>query len=284
MTLSRRSLILSALAAPLAGCSLLAPGDDGFTRELARIETESRGRLGVAAFDTGRKKQLSFRGDERFPMASTFKVLLVSSILAREPALLDQRIRYARADLVPWSPVTEKHLAEGMTVAQLCAAALQYSDNTAANLLMKQVGGPAGVTAHARALGDEVFRLDRWETELNSAIPGDERDTTSPVAMMRSLQKVAVDGAPARRKMLVEWMLENTTGGERIRAGVPAGWKVADKTGSGAYGSTNTIAVVYPPARSPIVIAVYFAQSGKDANTRSDVVAAATRAIVAALA
>lgn len=279
----RRSLILAAVAAPLAGCALAPPRDESFAREMARIEKKSGGRLGAAAFDTGRQIQLSWRGAERFPMCSTFKVLAASSILAREPGLLSKRINYTKADLVPHAPVTEKHLADGMTNAELCAAVLQVSDNPAANLLMKQVGGPAGVTAYARSLGDEMFRLDRWETELNSAIPGDPRDTTTPVAMMRTLQKLALGDAltPAARKLLVDWMLTSTTGAARIRAGVPSDWKVADKTGSGSHGTTNTIAVMYPPGKAPIVIVVYFTESEKQ---RDDVVAAAARAVVATLA
>jgi beta-lactamase class A len=282
----RRGLILAAMSAPLAGCAFATPRGDRFAAAIAKIESASGGRLGVAAFDLGRKIQLSYRGNERFPMCSTFKVLASSSILAREPGLLATRIRYGKQDLVAWSPVTEKQVADGMTNAELCAAALQYSDNTAANLLLKQMGGPAGLTAYARALGDDVFRLDRWETELNSAIPGDPRDTTSAVAMMRTLQKLALgDGlAPPQRKILVDWMLGSTTGDTRIRAGVPPGWKVADKTGSGSYGTTNAVGVAWPPGAAPIVIAVFFTQPGKDADTRSDVVAAATRAVAAALA
>ncbi|MDB5951184.1 MAG: Beta-lactamase [Massilia sp.] len=279
----RRSLLLAALAAPVAGCALAAPRDQAFAREIANIETASGGRLGVAAFDTGRQRQLAYRGDERFPMASTFKVLAAATILAREPGLLANRIRYTQADLVPYAPVTELHLADGMTNAELCAAALQVSDNPAANLLMRQVGGPAGVTAYARSLGDDTFRLDRWEPELNSATPGDPRDTTTPLAMMRTLHKLALGDAltPAARKLLVDWMLTSTTGAEKIRAGVPPDWKVADKTGTGSIGTTNTIAVMWPPGRSPIIIAVYFTQSPKQ---RNDVVAAAARAVVAQFA
>jgi beta-lactamase class A len=282
----RRSLILAAMSAPLAGYTLASPRDDGFAAAMGKIETAAAGRLGVAAFDLNRKIQLSYRGNERFPMCSTFKVLASSSILAREPGLLGKRIRYKKKELMPHSPVTEKHVADGMTNAELCAATIQYSDNTAANLLLKQVGGPAGLTKYMRSLGDEVFRLDRWELELNTAIPGDPRDTTSPVAMMRSLQKLTLgDGLQAaQRKLLVDWMLGNTTGDTRIRAGVPAGWKVADKTGTGAYGTTNTIGVVWTPEGAPIVIAVYFTQPARYAETRNDVVADATRAVVAALA
>jgi beta-lactamase class A len=282
----RRSLILAAMSAPLAGYTLASPRDDGFAAAMGKIENAAAGRLGVAAFDLNRQIQLSYRGNERFPMCSTFKVLASSSILAREPGLLGKRIRYKKKELMPHSPVTEKHVADGMTNAELCAATIQYSDNTAANLLLKQVGGPAGLTKYMRSLGDEVFRLDRWELELNTAIPGDPRDTTSPVAMMRSLQKLTLgDGLQAaQRKLLVDWMLGNTTGDTRIRAGVPAGWKVADKTGTGAYGTTNTIGVVWTPEGAPIVIAVYFTQPARYAETRNDVVADATRAVVAALA
>ena len=281
----RRSLMLAAVAAPLAGCALAAPRDEFFARELAKLETESGGRLGVAAFDAGRKMRLSYRGNERFPMCSTFKALAAGAILARAPAALQTRIRYTKDELVSYSPVTEKRLAEGMTIAELCAAALQYSDNTAANLLLKQLGGPAGLTAYMRSIGDEAFRLDRWETELNSAIPGDLRDTTTPLAMMGSLQKLALGDAlaPAQRAMLVDWMLGSTTGAARIRSGVPAGWKVADKTGSGSYGTTNTIGVVFPPAMSPIVMAVYFTQPRQDAKSHNDIVTAATRAVVSTL-
>ena len=283
----RRNLLLAALAAPisaqLAGCALAAPREASFTRALTRLESETGGRLGVAAFDTGRQIQLNYRGDERFPMCSTFKVMAVSHILAREPALLHSRIRYTKDDLVAYSPITGQHLDDGMTIAQLCAAALQYSDNTAGNVLIKQAGGPAGVTAFARSIGDALFRLDRWETELNGAIPGDVRDTTTPRAMMRSLQTLTLGEvlAPAPRQRLIDWMLGNTTGAARIRAGVPADWKVADKTGAGSHGTSNTIAVLWPPGRPPMVLAIYFTQSE---TQRNDVVAAAARAVVAALA
>jgi beta-lactamase class A len=168
--------------------------------------------------------------------------------------------------------ITSKHLADGMTVAELCEATLQYSDNPAANLLMKQIGGPAAVTAYARSIGDTEFRLERWETELNSAIPGDARDTTTPSAMARSLHKLVLgDALPAaQRKQLKDWMLGNTTGATRIRAGVPAAWPVADKTGAGDYGTVNDIAVIWPPGKAPIVLAVYLTQPGKDDKIRPE--------------
>jgi beta-lactamase class A len=213
------------------------------------------------------------RADERFPFCSTFKMMLSAAILSREPALLKKHIKYDKSDLVSYSPVTSKHVADGMTVAELCEATLQISDNAAANLLMKQIGGPAAVTAFARSIGDTEFRQERWETALNTALPGDVRDTTTPLAMAKSLQKLVLGEAlpAAARKQLKDWMLGNTTGATRIRAGVPAGWPVADKTGSGDYGTVNDIAVIWPPGKAPIVLAVYVTQPNKDDKTRPEI-------------
>lgn len=256
---------------------------------LAKLEAEAGGRLGVMAFDTASGRRIAHRADERFPACSTFKMLAAAAVLARsadDPGLLQRRMRYPASALVTYSPVTEKHVADGMTVAELCAAALQYSDNTAGNLLMKQIGGPAGVTAYARSIGDETFRLDRWETELNTAIPGDPRDTCTPAAMARNLQRLLLgDALPAApRAQLEAWMRGNTTGATRIRAGVPPGWAVADKTGAGDYGVVNDIGIAWPPNRPPIVLAIYFTQERKDAPMRNDVVAAAARIAATALA
>lgn len=274
---TRRALMLALVTAPFARAAELldqAPGAPLQTPMalLAGLEKQSGGRLGVAALNMADGRTLLHRADERFPLCSTFKMMLSAAILAREPALLKKRIRYAKKDLVPHSPVTGEHLAKGMTVAELCEATLQYSDNAAANLLMQQIGGPAGVTAYARAIGDTEFRLERWETALNSAIPGDERDTTTPLAMANSLRKLVLgDGLPAaQRKQLKDWMLGNTTGDTRIRAGVPAGWPVADKTGGGSYGTINDIAVIWPPGKAPIVLAVYLTQPGKDDKWRPE--------------
>jgi beta-lactamase class A len=185
--------MLALAAAPLARAADLLDNAPAATLmpptgQLARLEAEAGGRLGVAAFNTADGRQLLHRADERFPMCSTFKMMASAAVLAKEPALLKKRIQYDKSDLVPNSPVSGKHVADGMTMAELCEAAIQYSDNAAANLLMKQIGGPAAVTAYARSIGDTEFRLDRWETELNTAIPGDPRDTTTPGAMARSLQ------------------------------------------------------------------------------------------------
>jgi len=251
---------------------------------LTRLESDAGGRLGVFALNTADGQHVQYRADERFPFCSTFKMLLAGAVLARGPALLKQRIRYASSDLVTYSPITGKYAGQGMTVAALCAAAIQYSDNTAANLLIQQLGGVAAVTAFARSIGDQTFRLDRMETQLNTAVPGDLRDTTTPVAMAESLNRLALGDAlaPAARKQLKNWLLGNTTGDSRIRAGVPGGWLVGDKTGTGDYGSTNDIGIIWPPGKAPIVLAVYYTQPGKEDKARSEVVAEATRIALAA--
>lgn len=286
---SRRALILALAAAPFARAADLldtAPGSapHSAASSLAKLEGESGGRLGVAALNTADGRQLLHRADERFPFCSTFKMMLSAAVLAREPSLLKKHVRYTKKDLVTYSPVTEKHVGKGMTVAALCEATLQTSDNTAANLLIRQLGGPAAVTAYARSIGDMEFRLDRIETELNTALPGDPRDTTTPASMAESLHKLVLGEGLGlvQRKQLKDWMLGNTTGDTRIRAGVPAGSLVADKTGTGDYGSTNDIGVIWQPGKAPIVLVTYLTQPGKDDKARSEILAEATRIVVEA--
>jgi beta-lactamase class A len=286
---TRRALMLALVSTPLARAADLldhAPATAPLTpaAQLAGLEKEFGGRLGVAALNTADGRQVLHRADERFPFCSTFKMMLSAAILSREPALLKKRISYDKSDLVSYSPVTSKHVGSGMTVAELCEATLQISDNAAANLLMKQIGGPAAVTAFARSIGDTEFRQERWETELNTALPGDARDTTTPLAMAKSLQKLVLgDALPAAaRKQLKDWMLGNTTGATRIRAGVPAGWPVADKTGSGDYGTVNDIAVIWPPGKAPIVLAVYTTQPNKDDKTRPEIHAEVAKIVIEA--
>lgn len=289
----RRHLLLASGAALLCPAPLLfaAPATSiaAAHTQLAALEQAAGGRLGVAAWRQGSELRVAYRADERFPLCSTFKAMLAAAVLARsvsQPGLLDKHVRYEKKELVTYSPLTEKHLADGMSVADLCAATLQYSDNSAANFLMTILGGPQAVTAFARSIGNTVFQLERWETELNSAIPGEVRDTASPASMAHSLQQLLLGNSlPApQRQQLDAWMRGNTTGDKRIRAGVPAGWQVADKTGSGAYGSVNDIGVAYPASGAPLVIAVYYTREQKNADTNQDIITAATRIVTAALA
>lgn len=287
----RRTLLLAAATAPLVlsvnACASRQAADVSPATSFDALERAAGGRLGVCAIDTANGRRAQHRADERFPFCSTLKAMLAAAVLARSverPALLQQRVTYRQDDLVRYSPVTERHVGTGMTVAGLCAAAVQYSDNSAANLLLKLIGGPSAVTAYARAIGDDTFRLDRWETELNTALPGDLRDTTTPAAMAASLRVLALGEAlpAAQRAQWIEWLRGNKVGDKRIRAGVPAGWRVGDKTGTGDYGTTNDVGVVWPPSRAPIVLAVYYTQTRADAQAKDDVIEAAARIAVSA--
>ncbi|WP_175654406.1 PEN family class A beta-lactamase, Bcc-type [Burkholderia ambifaria] len=291
----RRTLLLAAATAPLvltvtACASSPAAGQDvSSATSFAALEHAAGGRLGVCAIDSASGRRAQHRADERFPFCSTFKAMLGAAVLARSvdrPGLLQQRVTYGPSDLVNYSPVSGKHVGTGMTVAELCEAAIQYSDNSAANLAMKLIGGPSAVTAYARSIGDDAFRLDRWETELNTALPGDPRDTTTPAAMAASMRVLTLGDAlpPAQRAQFVAWLRGNKVGDKRIRAGVPAGSQVGDKTGTGDYGTTNDAGVIWLPSRAPIVLAVYYTQARADAKPKDDVIAAAARIAVATLA
>lgn len=252
---------------------------------LATLERQAGGRLGVALLDHTGDPLVVYRADERFPLCSTSKILAISALLKvaeSEPNLLRHEVRIQRADLVNYNPITARHVGGTLTYADLCAAAMQYSDNAAMNLILKRLDGPAAVTRFARTIGDNTFRLDRQEPELNTAIPGDVRDTSTPRAMAGSLRHLALGRAlaPAERAQLVDWMKGNTTGNASIRAGAPVGWEVADKTGMGGYGTINDVAVLWPPHSPPLVLAVYFTQSSPNARPRPEVIAAATRIVI----
>jgi len=255
------------------------------TAPFAMQERRARGRLGVTAIDLGDMRRIEQRSHERFPLASTFKLPLAMAVLARVDAgieRLDRPIRFTAHDLLPNSPVVARQPHGGtLAVAQLCAAAIEYSDNAAANLLQRTVGGPAGVTAFVRSLGDGITRLDRNEPALNETTPGDVRDTTTPDAMANLLarlvrSRVLTDASKAR---LYGWLRSATTGLTRIRAGVPAGWTVGDKTGT-TNSSGNDVAILWPPSGAPIVLAVYLADvRGTDAQ-RDAAIADVARGVV----
>lgn len=250
-----------------------------------QLELALNGRLGVFSINTATGDHIGYKSNEVFPVCSTFKFLLVSAILNRsehDMALMLKKIKYNKDEIVEHSPVTQMHLEEGMTISELCAATIQYSDNAAANFLMEELNGPAAVTAFARSIGNNEFRLDRWETELNTAIPGDTRDTATPKSMAYSLLKLSLqDGlGESQRQQLNEWLIGNTTGASRIRAGIPAGWLVGDKTGGGSYGTSNDIAVIWPLNRAPVIISIYTTQNEENAVARNDVIASATRIVV----
>jgi beta-lactamase class A len=288
----RRSLLRLAATLPFAlalgARAAQPPKADSPEAQLATLEQSSGGRLGVFALNTADGKQIGYRVDERFPFCSTFKVILIGAILARSTqvsGLLQQRIQYSQSDVVHYSAVTAQHVGDGMTVGELCVAAIQHSDNTAANLLIKLLGGPQAVTAYARLTGNPVFRLDRMETSLNDAVPGDPRDTATPAAMARSLQTLTLGEAlpVQQRTQLLDWLRGNQMGSKRIGAALPAGWSMGDKTGTGDYGTANDLALIWPPSRPPILLAIYQTQREQDAKARDDVIAAAARIVLGAM-
>lgn len=254
--------------------------DDG-VQALRTLEERSGGRLGVAVRDTRSGAQMLYRADELFPLCSTFKLLLAAYVLhrvAQGAEGLDRRVSYPSSVLVPHSPRTAPHAegatpGGGMTVAQLCEATLVISDNAAANLLLARHGGPQGLTAWLRSLGDTQTRLDRWEIELNSALPGDPRDTTTPQAMLATMDKVLLGDAlsPASRAQLQTWIRGNLTGDHALRAGFPAGWVVGDKTGSGDMATRNDVAIVWPAGgRAPLLVASYLTGARELAPAQRD--------------
>jgi beta-lactamase class A len=235
------------------------PPDPAVKQKFDRLQTRYDARLGVFALDTGSGRTVAYRADERFAYASTFKVLAAAAVLAKTTtAELDEVVRFTPADRQANSPISDQHLATGMTLRELCDAAVRYSDNTAGNLLLRRLGGPPGLDAALAAIGDDVTSVDRFEPDLNSAIPGDVRDTSTPRALAQSLRTYVLGNAldEEDRAVLTDWLRRNTTGATVIRAGVPADWIVGDKTGSGSYGGRNDIAVLWPPNRAPIVLTV----------------------------
>jgi len=281
--ISRRKLLIATLAAGSALLSLPAASVDRASelqRRVADLERRHGGRLGVAILDTAkikRMKLIAHRGDERFPMCSTSKYPTAAFVMARvdrKQESLTRRIVYSRDYLFLYSPITEKHVGgHGMTIGEICEAALTLSDNTAENLLLDSFGGPTALTGYIRSLGDSVTRFDRREPELNQAIPGDPRDTTTPIAMLEILYKTILGTAlsASSREQLIAWHVADKTGDKRLRAGVPKGWRVGDKTGSGPNNVTNDIAVIWPRGRAPIIVTAYYAGSQASDGERNAV-------------
>jgi beta-lactamase class A len=250
---------------------------------VAEMEARIGGRLGVSAADTHSGSRFSYRGGERFPLCSTFKTLAAALVLARVDAGeegLDRRVVYGAEKLVTYSPTTEKHVGgSGLSLAELCEAAITLSDNTAGNLLLESFGGPQALTAWLRSVGDPATRLDRWELDLNEAVKGDPRDTTTPDAMLFLLENLAVGAvlSVASRQRLADWLIANKTGGARIRAGLPANWTVGDKTGTCGNGASGDVAVLWPPGRKPILVAAYVAEAQAPQDEVNQIFAAVGR-------
>lgn len=304
---NRCAALLAATVLVLSGCtsgsepaggSSSAEGSEATTTELTaaigRLEAEYGAVVGLYAVDTGTGAEVTHRADRRFAFASTYKALAAGAVLARSgPDELSRVVTYDDADLVPYSPITEQHVADGMPMSAIIDAAVQESDNTAGNLLFDALGGPAGFQDALRSIGDETTRSERREPELNDVAPGDERDTSTPRALATDLRAYAVgDGRDDvagdlldddARATFVETLRGSTTGMDTIRAGVPDGWVVGDKTGTSGHGTRNDIGVVWPPDGDPIVLAVLTHATAGDEEPDDALLAEATRVAIEAL-
>lgn len=280
VSLSRRA----ALTAVLFSVPALARAQTSTTFDanaaLAELEQKSGGRLGVTMLNLATGQRAGHRQDERFLLCSTFKALAAAFVLARvdrKEEQLDRRIVFSKKDLVSWSPGTEKNTGgRGMTVAALCEATVTLSDNTAGNLLLRSFGGPAGLTAYLRSIGDPVTRLDRYEPGLNEHDgPHDQRDTTTPAAIVETLKTLLFGEALSKpsRAQLAVWLIANKTGDRRLRAGFPDGWLVGDKTGTNGSGSANDLGVAWPAAGGAVIVAAFYRQPSGPAAARDAVIA-----------
>ncbi|MEU0665777.1 class A beta-lactamase [Streptomyces lavendulocolor] len=286
------ALLTAGAAAPAAAAGAGAPSRASrraaATGRLRALERRHGARLGAVARNTVTGATVLYRADERFPMCSTFKTLAAAAVLRdldRHGEVLAKRIRYTAADLVPNSKKCEENLATGMTVAELCDATIRYSDNTAANLLLRELGGPAAVTRFCRSLGDTTTRLDRWEPELNTCEPWRVEDTTTPAALSGTYERLVLGDALNRgdRERLTGWLLGNTTSTHRFRAGLPEDWRLADKTGGGAYGTNNDAGVAWTPDGTPVVLVVLTTKPEQEAAADDLLVARAASVLAASV-
>ncbi len=296
--MNRRMLLLGGLALAASACTATttpsapttpttsAPPAPDSAGHFAALEKKYAARLGVYAVATGSGASVGYRADERFAFCSTFKALAAAAVLQRHPlSYLDTVVTYTKADVDSISPITQQHIGTGMTVRDLCDAAIRYSDGTAGNLLMRDIGGPAAFTAYLRSLGDTASRIDDYEPALNDQLPGSPRDTTTPRAIAGAYRQVALGSAlpPNKRALVVDWLRRNTTGAADVRAGVPKGWTVADKTGHSDYGRTNDIAIAWPPTGPPLVIAILTDRVGYGMPSQYPMIADAARYITSVL-
>ncbi|AWM80314.1 class A beta-lactamase [Gammaproteobacteria bacterium ESL0073] len=247
--------------------------------KIKEIESQLNARVGYVQLDFSNGLLIEgYRSQERFPMMSTFKVLLCSAVLSRVDSgleQLDRRVRYHQSDLIEYSPVTKEHLSEGMTVAELCNATITMSDNTAANLLLSSIGGPKELTKFLRKVDDQTTRLDRWEPMLNESLPEDERDTTTPEAMSKTLFTLLTGKAltASSRQQLIDWMEADKVGGPLLRSVLPKGWFIADKTGAGEHGSRGIVAVLGPNGKPYRIVIIYLTGSSASMDERNKQIA-----------
>lgn len=270
-------------------CSADAAAQENLSDTLKTIEERLDARLGAAVLDDETGRSWQYNADQRFPMMSTFKTLACAALLFQVDAgqeQLERVVTFDESDLVDYSPITENRTGpDGMTLGELCEATMSVSDNSAANFVLDAIGGQKKFNAFVRSIGDEFTRLDRRETELNAATPGDKRDTTTPHAMLMTLRALTLDSTLSResRAQLTDWLSGNLVSAALFRAGVPGDWKVGDRTGAGGYGSRAIAAIMWPPGRSPVFATVYITETESSFDERNAAIAEIGRAIAAAV-
>ena len=288
--ISRRSILLGAGATAMACICLRGKraaakaGVADLEKRFASIEAKTGGRLGVAMHDTGSGLKAARRGDEGFPMCSTFNLLAVAAVLNRVDKgeeTLSREIPVPKDAILEHAPVTEKHVGGVISLSDLCAAAMVWSDNTAANLILESLGGPKAATDFVRSLGDDVTRIDRMEPDANAFGPGEVKDTTTPNAMLGNLNTLFLGEAlsPLSRDRLTEWFVASETGKDRLRAGLPETWRVGDRSGTGPHGTSNDVAVAWPATGDHILIAAYLTGAKGDAEARDAALADVGKAV-----
>lgn len=286
--------VISILMTSLVGCgkpesnapdnkiTVKMENDTKYKEFFSKMESDYGVNLGIYAYDTGTDKEITYNADERFAYCSTFKALISGVVLQRYPVdKLKEVIKYSKKDMLSYAPVTKNNVDKGMTIEELCNAAVRFSDNTAANLLFNLIGGPSGFKASLNALGDKVTEPERLEPELNSAIPGESRDTSTPRQLAKDLKEYTTGSVLTddKKKILIDWMSGNATGDTLIRAGAPKGWTVADKSGAGSYGTRNDIAIVTPPNGKPIFVAILSNKNEKAAKYEDKTIAEASKIV-----
>lgn len=282
LLLQRLIIVFTLLAAP----AFADPAEKALSKTILQIETDLQARIGVQILDSGSGWTWGHRQDERFLMASTFKALLCGAVLQavdKAEVSLDEKLKIRAEDITNHSPVAERFIGGGLTIARLCHATLDQSDNTAANLLVDRLGGPQAVTLFLRDLGDQVTRLDRKEPDLNIFLSGDVRDTTSPAAVVKSWEAMLIGNAlsPASRNQLIEWLSTGGVTGKLLRPSVPRGWQVADRSGGGRDHTRNIVAMLTPPGRAPIFVAIFLSDTPANWSSRNAAVAKLGAAAIA---
>jgi beta-lactamase class A/beta-lactamase class A CARB-5 len=263
----------------IAAPSVLMAQDDKLLTEVERIEEQLDARVGFAAYDLETGQRWEYHADQLFAMSSTFKTLACAALLQRVDEgseQLERRVKISASDVVTYSPVTEAYADNReISLFELCEATMTTSDNTAANMILQAMGGPQAVTAFVRELGDSVTRLDRWETELNEAAPHDERDTSTPNAMVSNLEKLVVGSAlsPQSKNQLREWLVNNEVADGLFRSQMPNEWVIGDRTGAGGFGSRSITAVIWPPEREPTIVAFYITETDASFEERNSAIA-----------